>query len=59
MIFLPGECNTFDDKSTLAQVMAWCSQAITWANVDQDLYHHMTPLGYNVLNHSTVGVGDK
>ena len=24
-----------DDQSTLVQVMAWCRQAITWANVAQ------------------------
>ena len=37
-----------DDKSTLVQVMAW-HQAITWANVDPDLCHHMAPLGPNEL----------
>ena len=32
-----------DDYSTLVQVMAWCCQhqVITWANVDEDLFHHM------------------
>ena len=34
--------NTFDDKSTLVQIMAWCSwkQTITWAKVDPDLGRH-------------------
>ena len=32
-----------DDKLTLVQ------QAITWANVDLDLCHHMTSLGHNEL----------
>ena len=37
--------NTFDDKPTLVQVMAWCcwKQTITWANVDPD----MAPLNHN------------
>ena len=41
-----------DDKSTLVQVMAWAvrQQAITWANVDPDLCHHMASLGYYELN---------
>ena len=33
-----------DDKSTLVHVMAWCyqaRQAITWANFDSDLCHHL------------------
>ena len=66
--------NTFDDMSTLAQVMAWCrqapshylsqcwprptsldevlldatwrQQAITWANVNPVLCHHMASLGH-------------
>ena len=38
-----------DDKSILVQVMAW-HQAITWANVDPDLCHHMVSLGHNELN---------
>ena len=33
---------TFNDKSALVQVMAWCRQA---ANVDPDLWHHMVSLG--------------
>ena len=35
-----------DDKSTLVQVMlgAVKQQTITWANVDQDNYHHMLSL---------------
>ena len=40
-----------DGKSTLVQVMAWCRQAtITWANVDQDLCHHMASLGDHELS---------
>ena len=37
------------DKSTLAKVMAWCNQeqAITWGNVDLDLYRHMASLGHS------------
>ena len=34
-----------DDKSTFRQ------QAITWANVDPDLCHHMASLGHNELTH--------
>ena len=43
--------NTFDDKSTLVEVMAWChkQQAITGANVDPDLHHHMASLSHNEL----------
>ena len=42
----------FNDKSTLAQVMAWChQQAITWAHIDPDLYHHMPSLGQKSLTH--------
>ena len=43
--------NTFDDESTLAQVMAWCckQQAITWGIVDPDLCHHLVSLGHNEL----------
>ena len=33
-------------KSTLVQVKA-LHQAITWANVDPDICHHMTSLGHN------------
>ena len=43
-----------DDKSTLVQVMAWCRQAISWANVDLDLcchMHDMASLGHNELTH--------
>ena len=51
--------NTFDGKSTLVQVMAWChqatsqylnhffttrQQAITWANVDPDLCPHQATI---------------
>ena len=38
-----------DDKSTLIQVMAWCRQAINWANIDPDLCRHMASLGPNEL----------
>ena len=43
----------FDRKSTLVQVMAWChqAQAITWANVDPDLCHHMASWGHDELTH--------
>ena len=34
-------------KSTLVQVMAWCCQAITYANVDPNLCRHMASLGLN------------
>ena len=32
--------NIFDDKSTMAQVMAWAisQETITWSNGDPDLY---------------------
>ena len=41
-----------DDKSTLVQVPgAIRQQAITWANVDPDLCHHMVSLGHNELIH--------
>ena len=45
-----------DDKSTLVQVMAWChrQQAITWASVDPDLWHHMTSLGHTELTHCSL-----
>ena len=29
-------------------------QAITWANIDPDLCHHMAPLGPNDLNQSII-----
>ena len=35
-----------DDESTLIQVMAF-----TWANVDPDLFHHMTWLGHSELTY--------
>ena len=38
-----------DDESTLVQVMAWCRQAITWANVDLDPCCYMASLGPNEL----------
>ena len=46
--------NTFDDKPTLVQVMAccltaWRQQAITWANVDPDLCHHIASQGHHQL----------
>ena len=31
--------------------MAWCHQAITWANVDPDLCRHMVSLSHNELTH--------
>ena len=44
-----------DVKSTLVQVMACLGvirqQAITSANVDPDLCHHMASLGLNELTH--------
>ena len=35
-----------DDESTLVQVMGWCRvhQAITWANDDPDLSHHIASI---------------
>ena len=27
----------FDDKAALVLVMAWCHEATTWTDVDQDL----------------------
>ena len=46
-----------DGKSTLVQVMAWClrQQAITWANVDPDLWRHVASLGHIELNQSYNG----
>ena len=40
-----------DDQSTFVQVMigAVRQQAITWTNVDPDLWHHMASLGHNEL----------
>ena len=49
--------DTFDDMSTLVQVIALClqQQAITWANVDPDLSRHMASLGHRELNrHQTI-----
>ena len=39
------------DKSTLVQVI---SQAIIWANVDQDLYRHMASIGHIELSHNEI-----
>ena len=42
-----------DEKSTLVQAMAWshqAPQAITWANVDPDLFCHMASPACNELN---------
>ena len=36
-----------DSRLTLVQVMAWCRQAITWANVDPNLCQHMASLDHN------------
>ena len=43
--------NTFDDESTLRQVMAWFHQAqvITWPNVDPGLCGYMASLGHSEL----------
>ena len=43
--------NTIDNRLTLAQIVAWCPRlhAVTWANIDQDLCHHMASLGHNEL----------
>ena len=30
-------------------LVAWRQQAITWANVDPDLCHHMAALNHNAL----------
>ena len=46
--------STFDE-STLMQVMALGAvrqQAITWANVDPDICHHMPSLHHKELNHT-------
>ena len=44
--------NTFDDKSTLVQVIVTIRhQAITWANVNPDLCHHMAALAHNELSY--------
>ena len=44
--------HTFDDKSTLDQVMAWCrqQQAIIWTNVDPDLCRDMASVDQNKWN---------
>ena len=36
-----------DNKPTVVMVMAWCQQAIIWANVDPELGHHMALPGHN------------
>ena len=42
--------NLNDDKSTLAQVMAWCRQSLfTQINVDPNLCHQMESLGHSEL----------
>ena len=50
-----------DDKSTLVQVMAWCHQAITWANVDSDLCHHIVSLCHNglIISNKSITSWDK
>ena len=47
-----------DDKSTSVQVMdlAVRQQAITWANINQELCRHMASLGHNEL--TLYGLGD-
>ena len=40
-----------DDQSTLVQLIGVVrQQAITWANVDPDLCHHLASLGHNELS---------
>ena len=43
--------NPTDKISTLVQVMAWWhkEQALAWANVELEIYHHMASLGHNGL----------
>ena len=44
--------NTFNDKSTLIQIIARCrvrEEAITWASIEPDLWSHMTSLGHKEL----------
>ena len=43
--------NTYDDRSTLVQVMAWCCQAPRHylSQGDRDLCYHMVSLGRNEL----------
>ena len=43
--------NLSDDKSTLAEEIFGVVRqpAITWANVDPDVCHHMVSLGHNEL----------
>ena len=53
--------NTFDDMSTLNKAMASCRQAtglqaITWANVNPDIYRHMRSLGPNELIWSWISI---
>ena len=45
-----------DDKSTLVRLWhdAIRQQAIAWANVDLDLFHHMALLGHSELTQSIV-----
>ena len=38
--------NTLDDELTLVRIMAWW-QAISWADVDPDLYRHMASTDHN------------
>ena len=44
--------NTFGDKSTLVQVMAWCRQAARYymSQFDPDLRRHMALQGHNERN---------
>ena len=45
--------NTFDDQSSLIQVMAWCRQETSHCLIQfwSDLSHYMSSLGYNELTH--------
>ena len=43
---------TLDDKSTLVQVIAWSEKrAITWTNVDLDVFRHRASLDHNECYH--------
>ena len=41
--------NMFDDRSTLVQLMVWCCQASTWANVARILRNNTAPFFRNGL----------
>ena len=48
--------NTFDDESTLVQIMVWRRQARSHYLIQcwPDLWHHMAPLGHNELTRATL-----